>query len=317
MNPFTLEAVCKDYLWGGTRLLCWNNRPKTGRVAEAWELAAHPNGDCAVLGGPCAGMTLSQVVAACPEIVSPRHSAGALFPVIVKLIDTKLPLSIQAHPDDAYAARFEGGPGKSEMWYIIDHELGASVRLGFLRETTRGEVERAVADGTLPDLLRKIEVREGDCLFIPAGTVHAIGGGILLAEVQQSSNLTYRLFDYNRVGPDGRPRTLHLKKALDVARMGPASLEVPGASPERSIRGGSWRGLVDCPQFRTGLLRLDGAWEGEPEGSFLSLLCLEGSAELRAETTLNAQRGTSLFVPADAGPFVLEGRGEFLVSSAP
>ena len=318
MEPFTLIPPLKDYLWGGTRLKEeWGMRTDLETVAESWELSAHPAGDGVVADGPGAGRSLAEIVRAHPEIVSRRHGVGAPFPLLVKLIDARLPLSVQVHPDDAYAARVENGSGKSEMWLVLDHEPGAFLYVGFDREIAREEVERRIGDGTLTEALRRIEVKRGDRFFIPAGTIHAIGGGILIAEAQQSSDLTYRVFDYGRAGADGKPRPLHVAKALDVMCLGPASLAVPGAFPVASVPGGALERLVGCPHFRVELLELAGRWERAADrDTFHSLICLEGTATLRAGTAvLSARKGASLFVPADAGPFVLEGSARFLITS--
>ena len=144
-----------------------------------------------------------------------------MFPVLIKLIDAARPLSVQVHPDDAYAQRVEGEPGKTEMWYVVDAQPGAQLYYGFQRELTREEAARRIADGTLTDVLNAVPVKAGDVFFIDAGTVHAIGAGILIAEIQQNSNTTYRVFDYGRLGADGKPRALHVEKALDVARLCP------------------------------------------------------------------------------------------------
>ncbi len=318
MRPFVLDPVCKDYLWGGSRLKDeWGRGTGLDVVAESWELSAHPAGDGTVADGPWAGRPLSELVREHPEIVSGRHRADAPFPLLVKLIDARLPLSVQVHPDDAYAARVEHGLGKTEMWLVLDHEPGAFLYMGFDRETTREEMERRIGDGTLTDTLRRVEVRKGDRFFIPAGTIHAIGRGILIAEVQQSSDLTYRVFDYGRTGPDGRPRPLHVAKALDVTRLGPADPSAPGARPAAPVPGGRLERLADCPHFRAEGLDLAGRWERAADrDTFHSLLCLEGTATLRAGTAvLSARKGTSLFVPADAGPFALEGTARFLITS--
>lgn len=317
MGPFTLGAVSKDYLWGGTRLQGWGKGERLGRVAESWELAALPEGDCVAQDGACGGMTLSQIVRAHPRAVSSSHCAEAPFPLLVKLLDTALPLSVQVHPDDAYAARIEGGLGKTEMWYILDHEPGAFLHLGLRDPISRAGLERAIREDTLLGLLRRVEVHRGDCLLVPPGTLHSIGGGILLAEIQQSSNLTYRVFDFHRLGPDGRPRQLHVEKALDVARLEPLDTTPPGALPPAIVPGGSLEVLAACPQFQVKVLRLNGRWEGEQGDDFLSLFCLDGRAALRSGSqVLEARRGTSLFLPADMGPFSLEGEGEFLLSSS-
>ena len=316
MQPFTLLPVYKDYLWGGVRLKeDWNAGAPLERIAESWTLAAHPAGDNRIAGGPCEGMTLSGAARAHPGIVSPRHRAEDPFPVMVKLIDARLPLSVQVHPDDVQAAQ-SGGLGKTEMWYILDHAPGAFLYLGPGSSLSRGELERAIAEGTLTERLRKVEVHRGGCFFIPAGTLHSIGGGILLAEVQQSSDLTYRVFDYGRLGPDGKPRELHIERALEAARLEPADPTPPGASPEVPVAGGRLRTLAACPQFRAELLHLSGRWEREDAGTFHSLLCLEGRATLRtASASLAALKGASLFVPACAGPFWLEGEGQLLIVS--
>ncbi|WP_298780935.1 type I phosphomannose isomerase catalytic subunit [uncultured Fretibacterium sp.] len=318
MGPFAVEPACKDYLWGGTRLRDeWGLGGGMPRVAESWSLSAHPDGDGRVLNGPCAGMTLSSALRQHPQLASP-DAPDAPFPLMVKLIDAALPLSIQVHPDDAYAAQHhEGERGKTEMWYVLDRTPGAFLYLGFRRGVPRGEVERRARDGTLPELLRRIEVQPRDAFFIPAGTVHAIGGGILLAEVQQSSNLTYRLFDYGRLGPDGRPRPLHLERALDVAHLAPADPTPPGARPWQDLSGGRLRVLADCPAFRSGVLRLSGACTIPAQGRFLSLLCLAGEASLSGEEgVLAVSRGTSLLIPAGSPACRIEGSAEFLLTSA-
>ena len=315
MGPFALEPVCKDYLWGGTRLRDeWGLGGGMPRVAESWSLSAHPDGDGRILNGPCAGMTLSSALRRLPQL-APQD---APFPLMVKLIDAALPLSIQVHPDDAYAAQHHGEErGKTEMWYVLDRTPGAFVYLGFRHRVSRREAGLRARDGTLPEVLRRVEVRPGEALFIPSGTVHAIGGGILIAEVQQSSDLTYRVFDYGRTGPDGRPRPLHVGKALDVMRPGPADFAVPGASPARPVPGGTLERLADCPHFRAEVLELSGLWERTAdEDTFHSLLCLDGTAALRTgSAVLSARKGSSLLVPADAGPFLLEGTARFLITS--
>lgn len=169
-----------------------------------------------------------------PACVGTRHTDG-VFPVLIKLIDAARPLSVQVHPDDAYAQRVEGEPGKTEMWYVVDAQPGAQLYYGFQRELTREEAARRIADGTLTDVLNAVPVKAGDVFFIDAGTVHAIGADILIAEIQQNSNTTYRVFDYGRLGADGKPRALHVEKALDVARLCPPERPAgPMGKPEQN-----------------------------------------------------------------------------------
>ncbi|MCR4818001.1 MAG: class I mannose-6-phosphate isomerase [Fretibacterium sp.] len=319
MQPFRLKSVCKDYLWGGEQLKAWGKGENLDRVAESWELAAHPDGESTVLDGPFAGWPLSRLALKHPEAVLPGFQPGSNFPLMVKLIDAKQSLSIQVHPDNEYAARMEGGQGKTEMWYVLDHTPGAFLYLGFEKKIGREELANAISEGMLTGLLRRFDVRRGDSFFIPAGTIHAIGGGILLVEIQENSNITYRVFDYNRLGTDGKPRSLHVEKALAVVRREPPNPAPPGAKAPCAVQGGTLEVMVRCPQFRAGILRLDGRWESAPGKGFLSLLCLKGSAVLSHEgVSLEAERGTSLFVPADAGPFALtSGRegAEFLLTA--
>ncbi len=318
MNPFTLSASYKDYLWGGERLKrFWGKKTDLKVIAESWELSAHPAGDGLILDGSYKGLSLSSLVSLKPEIVSNGFQSGGIFPILVKFIDAKHPLSIQVHPCDEYAVREEHCLGKSEMWYILDSDPGAYIYLGFNREVTKKELEHSIEDGSLTDLLCRVEVRCGDCFFIPAGTVHSIGGGILLAEVQQNSDRTYRLYDYGRMGQDGKQRPLHVRKALDVATLKPACRVIPGASMPLHFNGGILQCLAACPYFRAELLSLSGCWQRNADGSsFYSLLCLEGDGVLSSkDSALRASKGTSLFVPAVAGMFKLEGKGEFLISS--
>lgn len=156
------------------------------------------------------------------------------FPVMIKIIDAKQPLSVQVHPDNDYAAKIEHDSGKTEMWQIIAHEPDAFLYLGFNDNYSKHDVEKAIKDGALINMLKKIKVHDGERFFIHAGTVHAIGGGILLAETQQNSNITYRVYDYNRLGADGKPRELHVKKALDVMNLSPADYSVPNDAPFQS-----------------------------------------------------------------------------------
>lgn len=225
MSILKLSPACKSYLWGGTKLAgrCAGS-PATLPVAESWELSCHPDGPSVIAGGEGAGMTLAAYVEQKGAAVLGENCRGLPeFPILVKLIDAKEALSVQVHPNDAYAFAHEGQQGKTEMWYVIGCEPGAFLYIGFNRPVARPEVERAIEEGRLEALLQKVPVQPGDAFLIKAGTVHAIGAGVLLAEVQQSSNITYRLYDYGRRDRDGRPRPLHIKQALEVANLGPAN----------------------------------------------------------------------------------------------
>ena len=307
MLPFRLAPAYKNYLWGGKRLIDdWGKTPGTETLAESWELASHPDGESVILDGELSGLSLSEAVKNHPEIVSPKFRANEIFPLMVKLIDAKQPLSVQVHPFNDYARRVENSKGKTEAWYILAHEEGAYIYLGFRKNVSRREFERAITDNTLLELLRKVEVRTGDLYFIPAGTIHAIGAGITVVEIQENSNITYRVYDYGRVGADGKPRELHIEKALDVANTFPLNITPPG-------RGGDV--IVDCSKLHVEKIR--GGYCGRSEGRFKFLLCIDGEGEfLCGGVTFELKRGMNVYVPGNCEEeFSLEGDCECLMTS--
>ena len=222
-EPIFLQGVCKDYLWGGNRLREeFGKTSGADKIAESWELACHKDGSSILKNGPDAGKTLREYLDAHGTGFLGTNCAGCTtVPVLIKLIDAKQDLSIQVHPDDDYAMRVEGEPGKTEMWYIVDAAPGAALYYGVKKAVSKEEFARRIQEQTLPEILNRVEVTAGELYFIPSGTLHAIGAGILLAEIQQNSNTTYRVYDYGRRGADGRLRPLHSEKALDVATLNP------------------------------------------------------------------------------------------------
>ena len=290
----------KEYLWGGKRL-----KPLYGAgdasAAEAWLLSAHPDGESTIADGPCKGMAFSDYLRA--------ENETAPFPILVKLIDAAQTLSVQVHPDDAYARAHEGDNGKNELWIVLESEPGAYLYVGFRQEITRAEVARRIADGTIEDVLQKVLTHAGDSIFIPAGTVHAIGAGNLILEIQQSSNATYRLYDYQRTGADGKPRPLHLPKALAVLQYGPYAPPGEALAPHEIAR---------CAYFRVFRYRVSGALTLPlPEGHFASVVCTGGEGALRrAGQTAALQRGGSLYLPAGGAPMELSGTMEIVVTFA-
>ena len=216
LYPYILEPKEAPAIWGGDALVTHYGKrgDRAQPIGESWECWDENR----VANGPCAGATLTELRAR--ELGAALTGAidpGRTFPVLTKIIDARQALSVQVHPDDAYAQRVEGQPnGKTECWYILGCEPGAELVLGWTRDTTRDEYERRVADGTLAEILRRVPVKPDDAFYLPAGTLHAIGAGIQLFETQQASDLTYRIFDWNRVGADGKPRPLHVDKAGDV-----------------------------------------------------------------------------------------------------
>ena len=313
MTPFQLEPVYKPYLWGGTKLITrYGKRTDLPVLAESWELSAHPSGDCIVSTGTFSGTPFSQVVLEHPEIIGIGHTGG--FPILIKLIDAKQNLSVQVHPDDAYARRSGQRYGKTEMWVVLEAEPGTFLYCGFKRRISLAEFERCIRDGSLTEVLRQIPARSGDVVFIPAGTIHAIGAGMVIAEIQQNSDATYRVYDFGRLDANGNPRELHIKSALDVTLLEPASCAAPGVRTLCRTPEVSMERLAECPYFTVDRIVLNGRYRLEASGeSFISLLCLEGSAVLDCgEERFYLSMGGSIFVPADSPAYILSGKGVFL-----
>lgn len=312
MAILKLRPACKDYLWGGNRLIREFGKSFAGeRLAETWELSCHPDGMSIIENGEYSGCMLDEYI-----LMEGKKTTGTKsrkyeqFPILIKFIDAADDLSIQVHPDDDFARRNEGQYGKTEMWYIVDCEEGASLYYGFSREVSKEEFAERIKNKTLLEVLNKVEVQKGDVLFIEPGTIHAIGRGNLIAEIQQNSNVTYRVYDYGRKGADGKERDLHIEKALQVTKRIPI-LRRKSFEPH----------IVSCEYFTVDKVVLDGRFmkrlSGEVDkSSFISLLILEGSGEVRAgEERLAFRKGDSIFITADTGAYELEGTCEALLTT--
>ena len=250
LYPLTFAPVFKDYPWGGRSLSTVLGRTiPDGIVAESWDIAAHPNGSSTVANGPLAGKTLQEVMELLGEALVGENNADALalgkFPLLIKLLDANRWLSVQVHPNDDYALRHEGEFGKTEMWVVLHAEPGAELIYGFRRGVTRDAYAAVLGTERSADDLHRVAVQAGDVIFVPAGAIHALGPGIIVAEIQQNSDTTYRIYDW------GRPRPLHLEQALDVLDF---SLVEPGpATPRLLMEEDDLRieQLVACPYFET------------------------------------------------------------------
>lgn len=314
MYPLLLKAPIKDYLWGGTRLKDeFGFETDTQKAAEAWVLSAHKDGASIVKNGELAGLTLPEAVAALGDKALGKKAAEfEYFPILIKLIDAKESLSVQVHPDDEYALKNEGEYGKTEMWYIVDAEPDAQLIYGFNREIDRAEFERRIRNNTLTEVCNYVPVKKGDIFFISAGTLHAIGKGILIAEIQQNSNSTYRVSDYGRLGADGKPRPLHIDKAIAVTKTVPPTEPYGDVGELTLYPFGLVRTLAECDLFTTELLSLNGNAGMCEKDSFLSLLVLEGESVLSySGGNMRMKRGDSVFVPAGLR-FVLSGKSEII-----
>ncbi len=321
METVRLKPFIASYIWGGRRLCPVYGLDGDTVAAEAWVFSAHTDGQSIVASGECAGMPLRDYIAVCGDGAfgaGARLEPGFGAPVLCKFIDAARSLSIQVHPDDEFARKHESSPGKSEMWYILDAEPDAFIYYGLNRDVTREELARAMADGSITELLNKVYVRRGDSFFIPAGTIHAIGAGILICEIQQSSNITYRMYDFGRLGADGKPRALHIEKAAACARLS-ASTTSPSAAPI-PCSGARAELLAECEYFRAVKYILAGGESTciDASASFLSVIVTGGSGRLFAPgAEFDLRFGDSFFVPAGTGVVTVESAHgcELVVSS--
>lgn len=312
MAILKLKPSCKDYLWGGNKL-----RTEFGidsdkeTLAESWELSCHPDGPSYIINGEAAGQTLAEYIDVNgKEVLGKDCESFEEFPVLIKFIDAKKDLSIQVHPDDSYALKNEGQYGKTEMWYVMEAEEGASLFYGFSREVSKEEFEQRIQNHTLTEVLNKVEIHKGDVLFIDPGTIHAIGAGCLIAEIQQNSNVTYRVYDYGRKGVDGKERELHVDKALQVTKREPAV-----KNKDVGLH------VETCQYFTVDKVILDGLRRkkltGEADGSsFVSVLMLNGQGKISAcGETLDVKKGDSIFITAGSGEYQMEGEMEALLTT--
>lgn len=237
LYPLRFRPIFRRYLWGGRRLGEVLGKPigPEGDYAESWEIVDHGEDQSVVLAGPLEGVTLHQLVTEHGQALLGRHHPQSRFPLLFKFLDAQQTLSVQVHPDDARAARLDPPDyGKTEAWYVMDAAPGSLIYAGLKRGFDRDALARELHRGTAELCLHRFEPRPGDCVLLPAGLIHAIGAGLLVAEIQQSSDTTYRLFDWNRVGPDGLPRQLHLDKGLEAVddRLGPGEASVPSKTEQ-------------------------------------------------------------------------------------
>ncbi len=281
-----LTPVLKNYLWGGKKLESLYGRDNGGDIiSESWEVSVHPDGLTKTVDG-----TLADYIRENPTSVD---KDGSEFPILIKFIDAMKSLSVQVHPDDEYSRIHENDNGKTEMWYILGADEGAGIYCGLSRDTTREEFAAKIADGTVEELLNFIPVKEGDCYLIEAGTVHAIGAGCVICEVQQSSNATYRVYDYNRRDANGNLRPLHIEKALDVINF--KKFDDPTVREEaKAVEGGKIKTITKCKFFDSKKLSLSGTYRTKNCESFTAINVLSGSGKING---LDFTPGDSFFAP--------------------
>lgn len=317
MEIMRLLPVGKDYLWGGSRL-----REEYGKnidmtpLAESWECSVHPDGPSMVANGLFRGKLLSDVLHEHPEYLGTKVTDGEL-PVLVKFIDAKKDLSVQVHPDDEYAGIHEGQNGKTEMWYVVDAEEGASLIYGFRHKVNKEILQQALETGRLDKHLQRVEVRRGDVFYVPAGTVHGIGAGVLIAEIQESSNVTYRLYDYDRIDKNGKKRELHFDKAVEVMDMKPNIAHVNKSRIIHYYPGCSREHLCRCKYFDVEKIQVTkGFTFSVMDYSFQIIMCLDGGGQIEimdaGHNPVRFKKGETMFLPAGLGRCVLSGKTELL-----
>lgn len=310
MKILKLTPAIKDYIWGGTRLSKeFDYVTFTDRQAEAWVLSCHSAGENIIENTEFKGRTLSDVLKnEGKDYLGKNCEKFEEFPILIKLIDALDNLSVQVHPDDEYALRVEGEYGKTEAWYIVDCDDDAEIIYGFKKDITKEEFKKSIEDNTLLEYVNRVKVKKGEIYFIEAGTLHAICKGILLAEVQQNSNTTYRVYDYGRL-QNGKPRELHIDKAVDVTST--KVLDCSGAPMgERKKKDGYCETLLTkCKLFTVKRLEIEEkAVLNADESSFVSLVCLEGNGVvMHGDSCVTLYKGESLFVPASFGEFEILG----------
>lgn len=307
-KPVKLLPAFKDYLWGGERLKKeFNKKTDMDIVAESWELSTHKDGQSIVATGKYKGMLFGDYIKNNPyDVIGKKAREFEFFPILIKFIDAKDNLSIQVHPDDKYSLRVNGEYGKTEMWYILDCEENSYLYYGFNKKISKKEFKERIENNTLLEVLNKVNVKKGDVFFIEAGTVHAICKGIVICEIQQNSNTTYRVYDYNRKSADGKPRELHIEKALEVSK----------TEPGREFKKGNDNVLASCKYFTvekydiTDELEIDITLD-----SFKSIIITEGSGSIICEgEKIDFIRGDSIFIPSQDFKVKIKGICEIIVS---
>ena len=321
MEILMLEPALSPKLWGGTKLIDeygFRKPEKEDAIGEAWLLSAHEDGLSTVAEGTYKGKTLPEVIEICGrEILGTKNAGRDGFPILIKLIDACDKLSIQVHPGDEYAWEHENENGKTEAWYIVEAQPGAQLIYGVNREMTREEFAADIKNGTLLRDVNSVEVHPGDVVFIPSGMLHAIGTGILLAEVQQSSNTTYRVYDYDRIDKDGKKRELHIEKATDVVTLTAPEVDFRPAG-EPVVTGGAVKTfLTGCEFFSMTRVAVNGSYVDAAEAeSFVSLLVLDGTGTVSADgKTYELKKGSSVFIPAGTKNYRVEGCGLELIEA--
>lgn len=307
MKPFKLCPVLKDYIWGGTKLSKeWGKASSAKPIAESWELSMYPKNESLCFDGK----SLKDLYVDNIDVFGDKVLDYQFFPMLIKILDAASDLSIQVHPDDSYALQREEQYGKIETWYILDAEPNSHLLVGFKEDTTRKDFEEAVSNGTVANLLNKVEVRAGDSLTVYPGTVHAIMSGITLYEIQQNSNLTYRIYDYDRKDVSGKKRPLHLDKAEEIINF--ESTEVKMKKSYITDSFGKFRSIEKTAYYSLDEYIIEGKLSLLKTKSFMAITVIEGEILLNNEET--ACKGDTYFVPANTNIVLESDKAKVLVA---
>lgn len=320
MYPFLLRSAIKDYIWGGQKLKTdFGKISDYDIIAESWELSCHQDGMSIIENGELKGRTLYDYVNTDRTyLLGCNCDKFDIFPILAKLIDARNDLSIQVHPNNEYAQIHENQFGKTEMWYIVDCEPNSYIYYGFNRDITIGEFRERIKNNTFLETLNKVYVQKGDAFYIEAGTIHAICSGIVIAEIQQNSNVTYRVYDYNRLGDDGKPRQLHVDKAADVINYKKQEAKTISQHFLAKCEDFSEQLLAKCEYFNTTYINLHNFYNSTTdEKSFHCFLCLDGNSTLHTNShSIPFRKGQTIFIPANLGNYQIIGDSELLKITA-
>ena len=305
MYPLKFEDIFKTVVWGGEKIAPFKGvQTDQHNIGESWELSGVKGNESVVANGPLAGHTITELACEYKEVLLGKkvyETTGTEFPLLIKFIDARDDLSVQVHPDDTLAgARHNGSKGKTEMWYVVQADEGAHLMAGLSRQTTPQEYESKVNDNTVTEILKDYKVREGDTFFIPAGRVHSIGKGCFIAEIQQTSDITYRIYDFGRLGLDGKPRELHTelaKDAIDYTVLDDYRTHYPQVTDSENT-------LVSCKYFTTSLFDLSQSVTKDIASldSFLIAICIDGQGTISDGhgNTIQIRKGETILLPADS-----------------
>lgn len=309
--PMFLEPVYKNYIWGGTRIK--NNLQKNTpyeKTAESWEISANKNGQTIIKNGAYKGKTITELFNSNLKdtIFGTKCNEMDVFPLLIKFIDAENNLSVQVHPDDEYAKKFENDIGKTEMWYIMDCQDNCELILGLDEKVTNENKSELLTQKNIEGYLKKVKIHKGDIIYIPSGTVHAILSGAFICEIQQNSDITYRLYDWNRVGADGKPRELHLQKALDVIKVKTDASINTTPSIEGKHR------ILEFSKFKVDKIKVNNEFTDTINNeSFCTMNVVNGKGTLiYKEGTFELKIGDGFILPANLGEYKIQGNLEIL-----